>query len=273
MSEAIAKIAGACRVVARFPFILATTMLVATLSSYVGGLALPPGAVGWNQRTLLTLAAVIPLSLIAAMSMGAFYFALSRLAQDEPVTVSSAFRAALQRLWPLFWTPLLSDAAIILGAFLCILPGIYLSLRFSLVLPVVMLEGLSGRSALSRSWRLTEEYLFPILILGALSIPCELARLALAGAFSGVNDSDHLQHVIAHWGWSEWMKMLPVDLAFATVGNVALFLIYWDSWPKYVPPEPRPPALPPEAAGSQLVLTPIGPRNGTANTIARRGVS
>jgi len=58
------------------------------------------------------------------------------------------------RIAALFGTGLLGAVLVALGAVFFILPGLVLAVGFSLAPPLVVLEGLSGRAALERSWRL-----------------------------------------------------------------------------------------------------------------------
>src|SRR5438067_5839207 len=51
-------------------------------------------------------------------------------------------------------TTILGIGLVALGSLFCIVPGLVLALGFSFAIPVTLLEGLSGRAALERSWAL-----------------------------------------------------------------------------------------------------------------------
>jgi hypothetical protein len=58
------------------------------------------------------------------------------------------------RFWALLWTGLLAAALVAVGAVCFILPGLALAAGFSLAAPIVLLERISGKAALERSWHL-----------------------------------------------------------------------------------------------------------------------
>ncbi|HYY51445.1 MAG TPA: hypothetical protein VE755_01170, partial [Myxococcales bacterium] len=75
----------------------------------------------------------------------------------------------------LFGTGLLGAALVALGAIFFILPGLVLAVGFSMAPPLVILEGVSGRVALERSWRLLRGHWAQALLL----CPFPLAGLVL----------------------------------------------------------------------------------------------
>jgi hypothetical protein len=72
----------------------------------------------------------------------------------KPARVGSSFRAGLTRAIPLIWTSSLMYFFIAGGYMLCVLPGILLTFWFALAPTVVVLEQVSGMTALRRSWHL-----------------------------------------------------------------------------------------------------------------------
>jgi hypothetical protein len=68
--------------------------------------------------------------------------------------VGQSFAFASHRLLSLLWLSILATILIVIGFILIILPGIWLLVSFSVAVPVLMLEGLGGFSALSRSMSL-----------------------------------------------------------------------------------------------------------------------
>ena len=74
----------------------------------------------------------------------------------KPVSVGSAISYAFKRFGDLFVTAILAGLVIGLGFFLLIVPGIIFAIWFVFVTQVVMVEGMGGSKALSRSKSLTE---------------------------------------------------------------------------------------------------------------------
>lgn len=68
--------------------------------------------------------------------------------------VSQSFAFASHRLLSLLWLSIIATVLIVIGFILIVLPGIWLLVSFSVAVPVLMLEGLRGWGALSRSMSL-----------------------------------------------------------------------------------------------------------------------
>jgi len=74
----------------------------------------------------------------------------------EPARVGRSFRAGLKRAVPLVWTSSLIFFFTVAGLMLCVLPGILVAFWFALAPTVVVLERVSGMTALRRSWHLMQ---------------------------------------------------------------------------------------------------------------------
>jgi len=117
---------------------------------------------------------------IAGVSIGIFLFAIvllplcsAALVQNisasylgENLSAWQSYSRAAPRLLGLLWTEILSGLIIMVGFLLLIVPGIYFSLWFLLIVPVVVLEKTSGSSALGRSRTLMRGNLSKGLVLG-----------------------------------------------------------------------------------------------------------
>ena len=82
------------------------------------------------------------------------------VAPHKPVELHAAFRVLRARWRPFLNTGIRISLRIMLGFILCVIPGIVMTLRYSLWAPVVLMEGLEKKAALkraralaSRSWR------------------------------------------------------------------------------------------------------------------------
>src|SRR5205807_5501770 len=99
------------------------------------------------------------------------------------------YRTAWERIGPLVAGALLTGLGVALGALLLLVPGIVLAVRWSLVVPVVMLEKESARAAMRRSTQLVRGHgwsVFRVLlnvgiISGLLSLAMRLLAIAMLG--------------------------------------------------------------------------------------------
>ena len=96
---------------------------------------------------------------------------------------SDALRAGLAKMWPMLWLVLLSGLLTMVGLLLCILPGIWLFVSWS-VAPVVLLrEGARGTKALKRSFGMVRSTFWPVLAVLVLEFACLFVLQAITGIF------------------------------------------------------------------------------------------
>jgi hypothetical protein len=106
----------------------------------------PVGAMLVNTlATMLYFLAVWPLV------GGALMFNISAAYLGESLSVGTCYRRAASRLGALLGTQMLVGFVVVLGMLLLIIPGIIFSLWYVVIAPVVLLEGLAGGRAMSRS--------------------------------------------------------------------------------------------------------------------------
>lgn len=104
------------------------------------------------MASLFTLPASLLFGFIGIpLANGAMIWAVSQSYLGEPVSFDSAWRHSIRRALPLIGTGLLYSLALLGGTLLCIIPGILFFFWFILYAQTVMLEGLSGSAALTRS--------------------------------------------------------------------------------------------------------------------------
>ncbi len=82
---------------------------------------------------------------------------------DQRAGMGDALRFALHRFGRLFLASLLAGLLIMLGSFLCFVPGLLFAVWYIFVGQVVIVEGLKGDSALRRSKELTSGYRWRVL--------------------------------------------------------------------------------------------------------------
>jgi serine/threonine protein kinase len=102
------------------------------------------------------------------------------VAPHKPVELRAAFRVLRARWRPFLNTGIRISLRIVLGFILLIIPGIVMTIRYSLWAPVVLMEGLEKKAALkrarslaSRSWRtiifaMCIQFLVPVIVGGIL---------------------------------------------------------------------------------------------------------
>ena len=74
----------------------------------------------------------------------------------RPISLRAAFKEARKRWKALAGTVTVSTLLAMIGIILCLLPGIWLSARYMLIAPSIMMEDLSGRAAFRRSIELVK---------------------------------------------------------------------------------------------------------------------
>lgn len=106
--------------------------------------------------------------IIFPLTNAAIIHAVSKLYLGRDTSVGEALKRGSAVLLPLIGTTILVYLAIAGGLILLIIPGILFALWFGLSQHVVVIEGISGTSALGRSKQLVRGYLGTLLALGIL---------------------------------------------------------------------------------------------------------
>jgi hypothetical protein len=169
--------------------------------SNLGPSATPQEVTDATLGLLSTFFATVGVALIIALLARAFLsgfltVVMGKAVLGRPVTFAEAMKDITPRLLPLLGLTLLYSLIVVVGAVLCILPGIWLGVMFSLATPALLLERGTIRQALSRSWKLVSGSfwrVFGILLLAGLigavinaiiGIPFNLG----SGAFSALTN-------------------------------------------------------------------------------------
>jgi hypothetical protein len=103
--------------------------------------------------TTVSVALIIAL-LARAFLSGFLTVVMGKAVLGRPVTFAEAMKDVTPRLLPLLGLTLLYSLIVVVGLFLCILPGIWLGVMYSLATPALLLERGTIGQALSRSWKL-----------------------------------------------------------------------------------------------------------------------
>lgn len=145
---------GTIYLLVAIPLALLAAVTVVVQSRYLQSMAGPGAAAAMmTGRGCFTMIASFSLTLIVhGLTSGVLTAAAVEGASGRPIDMKARWAFILQPRS--IGTLLISFGAILLG-FLCLLiPGVYLALGYSFVVPVMAAEGLYGSGALARSWRL-----------------------------------------------------------------------------------------------------------------------
>ena len=155
--------------------------------------------------------------LVYPLMTGSMIHAVASEYLGKPTTVGASIRAAFKKFFPLLGTSILMFLIVYLGLFLCIIPGLYFLVRYSLSSNIVMLEDKAGTKALSRSSELmlndrTKNYNTLVLLWILLGVAG-----AGVGYIAGLVPQPHLQVVVS----------VVIQALFQAFGAAALAIFYF----------------------------------------------
>lgn len=109
------------------------------------------------STTMVFLAIMLIVGMVAvAISQAATIAAVSEIHLGRSISIGGAFAEARGSILPICVISLVLGLFMMLGFMLLIVPGILMMLRWALVIPVVVIEGLPMNAAMARSSALTE---------------------------------------------------------------------------------------------------------------------
>jgi hypothetical protein len=162
--------------------VLSPIILIKLVLPFLAGAGGQP-TLGQAGAALGGLFAVLVLAIILGpFGNAATLHVISQEFVGQRATVGDAFRFALHRFGRLLFASLLAGLLVGVGALFCLVPGILFMIWYVFVGQVVIVEGLKGERALSRSKKLTEGYVGRILGIGLLLV----ILLGIFGAAYGV---------------------------------------------------------------------------------------
>jgi hypothetical protein len=141
------------------------------------------------------IAGVVVAGLIAllstAIATGAAFKAVAEAYLGRTPHWRDSLAFVLRRLHSVIWLSILSALVIGLGLLLCVIPGVYLGVAFTVAVPVLLVEGLRGRRALGRSRRLVRGRWWPTLALVVLgTLLSGIVSFAIQGLVSAATLTD-----------------------------------------------------------------------------------
>lgn len=180
----------------------------------------------------VVMAAYLVILVIWLLLYGVLEHTSARLAQGEQVVLGQAFQATLKNFPAYVWTYLVMFVKIFLWSLLLIVPGIIMSVRYSLTGTVFFAENKRGNEAVKRSAELTKgawfttfagSGLWNLMTLGlAPSIINPSANAILYRQFKETNDHQ-ANKPAAHW--LSWLTFFIPIVLFAIAIGLIIFLV------------------------------------------------
>jgi hypothetical protein len=117
--------------------------------------ATAPDAEAWTLIAGIGIATLLGF-VAGQLATGACFKAVAQSYLGEQPNWRESLGYALRRFHSILWIVVLGGIVILVGFFLCFFPGVWVWVGFAVALPVLMTEGLRGRKALGRSFRLVK---------------------------------------------------------------------------------------------------------------------
>jgi len=134
-----------------------------------------------------TLLIVILAYLASQLATGACFKAISGAYLDEEADWRQSLRFARSKLGSLLWLSLLTALLGFIGLLLCVAPGIYLWVGWSVAAPVLLLDDLPGLKAMSRSRELVKGRWWSVAaVLLLVAILTGIVQAVFIGIFAGL---------------------------------------------------------------------------------------
>jgi hypothetical protein len=182
-----------------FKLVLVVVAPINLVSTIVQASARPSGGLTFDQTggqvnlhdlwTLAagTLVALVLVLLATTLASAACFKAVADAYLGEEVAWRRSLGYAAGRFRSIVWVTFLSWIVAVLGLILCVIPGIYLWVSFTVAIPVLLTEQLRGRKALRRSRLLVKGRWWPVLAVVFLgSLLTSIVSGALSAIASGV---------------------------------------------------------------------------------------
>jgi hypothetical protein len=167
------------------------------------------------------------------LSQGATIVAVSQIQLDKPVNVAEAFKSIQPRIGELVILSLNVGIRVTLGFILLVVPGILAVLKYSLAVPVAVLEDRGISDTLSRSAELTQGhrgriFVIYVLLVILLMIGTSLWQVPASLLISAASGSLRPNQLPA---WAQVILQLGRFVSqsvFGPIMTIALALVYYD---------------------------------------------
>jgi hypothetical protein len=171
---------------------------------------------------LATLAIFLGLFVAQGLTHAATTYAVSAVTLDQPINIGLAYSQVKDRIGATIAISILLSMAVGIGFVLFIVPGFIVLAKYSLGVPVTVLEKLGVRASFNRSSQLSRGSGGRILVVYFL-----LLILILAVSF-GLAAELNLVPVLRNNAWAEIVIRLVTNVLVAPFLTIALTLLYYD---------------------------------------------
>jgi hypothetical protein len=176
----------------------------------------------WLYGTGIVVAFILGFA-AGTLATGACFKAVADAYLGEQPDWRTSLAFALRRVHSLIWVTVLVGVIAAVGLVFCIVPGIWLYISFAVAVPVLLTEGVKGRSALGRSRQLVKGRWWPtfgIVLLG--TILAVIVSGVITGILAATSLSDPSNEILGVvtgtiGGTLSSMLTTPFQAAFITV--------------------------------------------------------
>src|SRR5262245_17781154 len=191
----------------------------------------PPDLGPGTAFVMLCLTLLVYLFAIA-LAQGATVVAVSQIHLGQPTSITGALQAIRPQLGSLVVTILHIGLRVFIGILLLIVPGILLAIRYTLAVPVAVVEQRAGADALSRSSDLSEGsrgrifviylLLFLLLMIGTLlwQIPAGILAFLVSDTVEGMS-SPIVMSIF-------WFGNYLTQTVLGPIATIATAVMYFD---------------------------------------------
>ena len=163
-------------------FLAVATAIVVPVELAVFGVGLEQLSAGYSEKIStaeVTVSSTVSFLVIAPLVTAATIRALADMAEGERASAARSLQAGLDAFTPVFLAVTVAALGILLGLVALIVPGIYVFVRWYFVPQAVMIDGMRGLGALTRSgevvqgswWRVAATVLLANLLVALVSVP------------------------------------------------------------------------------------------------------
>jgi hypothetical protein len=185
-----------------------------------------------GRTVFFTLETALLSVVVSAASQAATVIAVSQVHLDRPAGVMDSFSRVKGEIFGVIGLSLAVGALIVLGCMALIVPGIMLAIRWSLAVPVKILEGTDVGGAMSRSSQLTRGSRGRIFVIWFLVIVLSFAlSFALRWPIevaAGVKSIAGLQHATAGYRVAALLASFIAQCLVGPLATIVFSLLYYD---------------------------------------------
>jgi hypothetical protein len=183
------------------------------------------GTIYTTDSTGLLAVVVIVISFLAVIvTMGALSKCLLDAYTGRPSGWRHSVQFAADRVGPLSWLSIICGVLLTIAYILLVIPGIFLTVSWSVAVPVLMFEGRTGFAALRRSYDLVQGRWWATCGALVLAIICIVGiSIVLGLALHGAASSNHISVILVVSGISRIIGAIVSYPILAAISAVIYF--------------------------------------------------